>query len=271
MPGYQGERQGRLDAGRLRLDWQWVGTGAPVALLHAAPFVDWYAPLQASLSGWSVLTYRRLLDPSAVSAPFDLAEDAQAFEELAEYLGLRGVHLVGHSYGGLLALEVARRRRTSVRSLTLVEPAGAGFLAPEQAEQVFAPLMETYRTRGAVVAIDEFLSSVCGVGYRDQLAGAVPEAWPQVCRFADQFFQAELPAVVRWRFGPEDAGALHTPTLIIVGAATDARFARAADLVQGWLPTVARVDLPGVNHLLIAQAPDQIAGRMRSMLTEITS
>jgi pimeloyl-ACP methyl ester carboxylesterase len=223
--------------------------------------VDWYAALRVRLAGWSVLTYRRRLDrlPESAGVPFDLAEDAHAFEQLARHLGIGPVHLVGHSYGALLALEIARRGGTEVRSLALIEPAGAGFLPPEQAAAAIAPLMQRYDTHGGVAALDMFLSTVCGPGYRDQLETAAPGAWQSGCPDADQFFSAELPAACRWTFGHDDAAALSQPTLVIVGTATDQRFTRAADLVQGWLRDVTRVDLPDANHLLIAQAPDQIA------------
>jgi pimeloyl-ACP methyl ester carboxylesterase len=123
---------------------------------------------------------------------------------------------------------------------------------------VFALLMQRYRTHGGVAALDGFLSTVCGTGYRDRLETAAPGAWQRGCRRADEFFSAELPALCRWTFGPDDAAALSQPALVIVGAATEPRFTRAADLIQGWLPDVTRVDLPDADHLLIAQAPDQI-------------
>jgi hypothetical protein len=72
---WPGQRRGGLRVGRLRLDWTRTGAGDPVALLHATPFVDWYAPLRARLAGWSILTYHRRLDrpPESAGAPFDLA------------------------------------------------------------------------------------------------------------------------------------------------------------------------------------------------------
>jgi pimeloyl-ACP methyl ester carboxylesterase len=263
-----GERGGLLRVERLTLDWKRVGDGEPVALLHAAPFVDWYTPLRARLDGWSVLTYRRRLcqQPTA-AAPFELAEDAAAFETLNRQLGIGPVHLVGHSYGGLLALEIARRRRSKVRSLTLIEPAGAGFLPPEQAELAFGSVLEQYRTHGGAVALDSFLASVCGTDYRDQLERAIPGAWQSGCRDADQFFQSEVPAVCRWTFGPDDARSLSLPTAVIVGMATDPRFARAAHLVQGWMTDVTRVDIARAGHLLITQAPDRIAEVLQSLWT----
>jgi pimeloyl-ACP methyl ester carboxylesterase len=59
--------------------------------------------------------------------PFDLAQDVDAIEQLVDGLG-EPVHLVGHSYGGLLALTLARRAPAKIRSLTAYDPVAFGIL-----------------------------------------------------------------------------------------------------------------------------------------------
>ena len=59
--------------------------------------------------------------------PFDLTLDVDVIERMVE--GLPGtVHLVGHSYGGLLALTLARRVPARIRSLTVYDPVAFGVL-----------------------------------------------------------------------------------------------------------------------------------------------
>jgi pimeloyl-ACP methyl ester carboxylesterase len=53
---------------------------------------------------------------------FQLADEAAAIVDIIDALD-GAVHLVGHSYGGGVALRVARERPTRVASLTLYEPA----------------------------------------------------------------------------------------------------------------------------------------------------
>lgn len=50
-------------------------------------------------------------------------DDAEADGEWAAQLLGDGAHLVGHSFGGCVALAAAARRPAAVRSLTLIEPA----------------------------------------------------------------------------------------------------------------------------------------------------
>jgi pimeloyl-ACP methyl ester carboxylesterase len=52
---------------------------------------------------------------------FTLSDEAAQIVELVDYIG-RPVHLVGHSYGGAVALRVARERASRIASLVLYEP-----------------------------------------------------------------------------------------------------------------------------------------------------
>jgi pimeloyl-ACP methyl ester carboxylesterase len=52
---------------------------------------------------------------------FALADEARPIIDLIERVG-RPVHLVGHSYGGGVALHIAHRRPDLLKSLVLIEP-----------------------------------------------------------------------------------------------------------------------------------------------------
>lgn len=63
-----------------------------------------------------------------VDVPFHFSQDVDQLLALLRTLA-QPAHLVGHSYGGLLALCAARSAPTLVRSLALYEPASFGVLA----------------------------------------------------------------------------------------------------------------------------------------------
>ena len=69
-----------------------------------------------------VLPDRRGYGASAAAGAADFEVDAQ---DVAELLG-EGAHLVGHSYGAVVALLVAAGQPEAVRTLTVVEPAAFG-------------------------------------------------------------------------------------------------------------------------------------------------
>ena len=66
----------RLEFDDVEVSFEVHGQGERVVLVHASPFVSWYAPLVERLDGYSTLTYRRHLRrpaggelPSAHASP----------------------------------------------------------------------------------------------------------------------------------------------------------------------------------------------------------
>lgn len=104
--------------------------GAPVLFIHGfgADRLSWLATAPALFERHDVWTVDLPGHGAAPSGVGDgsLATLADAVETVAGPLQDRGLHLVGHSLGGGIALELARRRPDSSRSLTLIAPAGLG-------------------------------------------------------------------------------------------------------------------------------------------------
>ena len=121
------------------VDYEVTGSGDQVVLLHARAFVGWYAPLVDVLSEYSVLRYRRTVPLDG--RPFSIDDDAAVCARLVDLVGFDRPHLVGHSYGGLVALALARSRVVPLRSIALLEPAGSGLLDPEQATAGSGPAL----------------------------------------------------------------------------------------------------------------------------------
>jgi pimeloyl-ACP methyl ester carboxylesterase len=101
------------------------GKGEPAVLVHGS--FGWgtetwekQRPLAASYK--LTLVDRRGFGGTPASGRVDFERDADDVADLLE----SGVHLVGHSYGGVVALLAAARRRDAVRSLTVVEPPALG-------------------------------------------------------------------------------------------------------------------------------------------------
>jgi pimeloyl-ACP methyl ester carboxylesterase len=108
--------------------YQDVGSGPTVILVHCsgASHHVW-APLAATLrADYRVLAPDLLgygeSEPWPSNAPMHPWSDLSALLALAK-LADEPVHLVGHSYGGAVALEAARILGPRAKSLTLIEPA----------------------------------------------------------------------------------------------------------------------------------------------------
>lgn len=103
------------------------GEGVPVIFVHCS---------SATHKEWKVffadfLPHYRLFAPDLVAYgktgdcstfdSFDQSIDVQLLQKLIELVG-QPVHLVGHSYGGVICLEVARKIPHQIISLCLIEP-----------------------------------------------------------------------------------------------------------------------------------------------------
>jgi len=77
--------------------------------------------------------------------PFEFGADLEVIEKLVEDLG-EPVHLVGHSYGGLIAVQLARRAPRLIRSLSAYDPVAFGVLYEANDTEGLADLARAEKT-----------------------------------------------------------------------------------------------------------------------------
>jgi pimeloyl-ACP methyl ester carboxylesterase len=140
------------------------------------------------------------------------------------------------------------------------EPSSAAVVAALQ------PVIAADRSSDTVGAIDGFLRHVCGDGDRSALEGVIPGAFDEALAEADLFFQAEMPAVQQWTFGPIDAERIAQPVLNVLGAKSEPRFVEGAALVQSWFPHAERLTVPAAGHLLMVQNPTAPAHGLKDFI-----
>ena len=100
--------------------------------------------------------------------------------------------------------------------MALLEPAARGISSSEQVAAALQPVIAAYRSGDTAGAVDGFLRHVCGDDYRAALDRVVPDAFDEALGEADLFFQAEMPAVQQWSFGPDDAERVTQPVLNVL-------------------------------------------------------
>ena len=193
-------------------------------------------------------------------------------------LGIRRAHIVGHSSGGNIALQLALETPEHVQSLALLEPAlptGDGdqrMLSTRQA--AMAPVLASWRAGDKAGAVDGFMRMVSGPAYRAAFDRALPGAFEQGVADADTFFTQELPAIQQWRLTREDAGRITQPVLAVIGGRSpevSPIWPARQQLMLSWLPHAEGFVLPEATHLLHLQDPRAMAEALASFSPAIRS
>ncbi|HSG08581.1 MAG TPA: alpha/beta fold hydrolase [Longimicrobiales bacterium] len=126
-------RQGLLSLPEGRLFYEVVGQGDPVVVIHGGPGLDhqYLRPgMDVLASSLSLIYYdQRGTGRSEVdmdSASVNLDAFIQDIDQLRQALGYERITVLGHSFGGLIALGYAFAHPESVRALVLMDTAEPG-------------------------------------------------------------------------------------------------------------------------------------------------
>ncbi len=240
------------------------GAGEPVVLLHSTGFdgSQWRGVGQVLARDFRVLLpdlpgygESRIRDGG-----MGLEQDCQAVSLLLSHCG-RPAHLVGHSYGGLLALRLALAEPSRLASLSLIEPMSRGVLQGSDAAAA----------RAEAGAGTEFVAAIQGDDLTRALEAFVdywngPGAWQAMREDARAKLLARGPkmmcevAAVDADEAPALAYAgLELPTLVISGGDTRPSSRRVCELVSEAIPGAQHAEIPGAGHLSPLSHPNEVA------------
>jgi pimeloyl-ACP methyl ester carboxylesterase len=236
------------------------GRGEPVILLHCSggSGAQWRALAEALAPEMRTLApdlhgYGRSGGWPGEPRDFRLADEAAAVLALLARLD-EPAHLVGHSYGGAVALHVAHRRPQAVRSLAVIEPVALHLLAQDPADA--ATLHEIRAVADDVRAA--LAAGALEAGYArfvDYWSG--PGAWNALPASKRDALAALLPkvaldfqAVFGDPAGLADFRALELPALVLQGGDTRAPVRRICERLAATLPDVRRKVIAGAGHML---------------------
>jgi pimeloyl-ACP methyl ester carboxylesterase len=172
----------------------WVeDEGEPVLLLHGGPGLgyEYLDEIAADIGdGYRIAAFQqRGLSPSTLGGPFTMEQAIEDVIAVLDGLGWDRVLLVGHSWGGHLALRVAAAHPERLRGMLAVEPIGvvgdggtAGFEAEMAARTPRAD-------RDRMVELDQ--RAMAGEGTVQDMQTSLALVWPAY--FADPVSAPQMP------------------------------------------------------------------------------
>jgi 3-oxoadipate enol-lactonase len=271
--------EGEMDKATINgveLEYEVGGSGEPVLLVPNGPIADCFRPFMSapSLAGrYRLIRYhqRGQVGSTRPDVPVSFAEHAADAAALLTYLGVARAHVVGHSTGATIALQLATDHAAAVHSLVLLEPPLLAVPSAGAFLEAAGPSFASYSSGDGGAAMELFLAMVSGLQWeecRAVLERNIPGSVSQAVQDADTFFGSILPALTEWTFGSEKAATVSAPVLSVVGTETAQLFVEGNELLQSWFPQLQVATIGGVGHFLQMQKPEPVAGMIAGFVAQ---
>jgi pimeloyl-ACP methyl ester carboxylesterase len=249
-----------------RIDFDEFGDGPTIVLVPGscstgaawrpviAHLADGFRCVTTSLLGYGGTAERRdALD-------VDIAHEADILEAVIRRAACP-VHLVAHSFGGLVALAVALRRRVELLSLTILEAPAAELLwhmEEHQHYRAFREMTAAYFvafSAGETAAIEEMIDFYGGPG----TFAALP---PRVRGYAIETTPTNIldwASAYAFPLTQDLLASIDLPTLVLWGGDSHPAAQRANELLGWCMERAAVATLAGAAHFMISTHAGEVA------------
>jgi pimeloyl-ACP methyl ester carboxylesterase len=268
------------------------GWGPDLVMLHglASNLAFWYlrvVPLLAKEFRITVYDLRGHGESDMPARGYTSADMAADLEGLLNLLGISRVHLVGHSFGGAVALHYAVVHPERVRSLTLVDcrlHALQPFPLPKDSPY-WRARRKSLRHRGLEVSRDTpkvFYTMVEELGYgaasglgneADVTSVTSKGVWNPKARTVQHWLKLRKTTTIAKdmldssTLTIEKIRAMRQPTLLMFGE--HSRCLKTCERLQKVLPNAETTIVPGAGHFFPLVKPLDVVGGIRNFLAKL--
>lgn len=264
----------------------WVaGTGSPVLVLHGGPGLGYeYMDVVCDelLPDFRVATFQqRGLEPSTLEGPFTIDQAIADVVSVIDAQGWSRALVVGHSWGGHLALRFAAAHPERLHGALAIEPMGVvgdGGVAAFQAELLARipkdkreRLQELDKLEEAGEATDLDSLEAYAITWPAYFADPEQAPPPRRPRLADEPF-VQLVAEINNELA-EVASALAATTVryaVLAGAASPIPWGQAARATSELSPTAVLTIVPSAGHFVWHEAPGCVRRALQALALEST-
>jgi pimeloyl-ACP methyl ester carboxylesterase len=256
-----------VEVAGMRIAFERAGIGPPLVLVHGAVCDRrvWRHQLDALSDEFTVVAWDAPGCGGSADPPgsYRLRDYADALAGFIAALALGRPHVLGHSFGGALVLELYRRHPKVPATLILVASyAGwAGSLPRAEVEQRLGFALEVAdRLPGGFepTSMRGLFSKVMSPETVDGLVAIMSEIRPVATRaMAHALAEADLRDVL---------STIDVPTLLVYGDADERSPPSVAEDMRDGIPGSRLVVMPGLGHECYLEAPEGFNAEVRRFL-----
>jgi proline iminopeptidase len=155
------------------------GSGPPVLVLHGGPGLSEYTDtlVDELEEGFTAYRYQqRGLAPSTTAGPFDIETHVADAVAVLDGVGVERAYVVGHSWGGHLAMHLAVHHPDRLLGLVVVDPLGA---VPDGGEADLERILtERISPEGMARALEIDRRAMAGEATTDDALESLAIVWP---------------------------------------------------------------------------------------------
>lgn len=252
-----------------RIGFLKLGSGPPLVIVHGGLNTgEEWLPIAEQLADHFTchLMDRRGGGRSGDAQAYSIDREREDVEAVLEVAG-PGAYLLGHSWGGTLALEAARRR--DLAGLVLYEPPlPVKGPAHQKAIEICRAAVEKNQPAEGLAF---FLKDIVGMSDEEVSELQATPLWGKMVSLTPRGIR-EMEAIDGLEPSLERYREVTTPTLLLVGSlTTQDHLAGASRELERTLPNARIAMLEGVAHAGNLMNPDQVAREVAAFLLELRS
>ncbi|MGE0241579.1 MAG: alpha/beta fold hydrolase [Parvibaculaceae bacterium] len=194
--------------------------------------------------------------------PFTLADLVEDLEALRAELGIARAHFIGHSLGGMIGPAYARRYPQHVETLGLLSTAAGRTQEDSAKVKAVVAAMEQKGIEPVLQTLkDRWFTPEFGERRPDVIANRLK----QVIDTDAQVFLNVFHIYAETEMAPW-LKEIACPALVLTGEFDGGCPPRLNEFIAGELPRSELVVLEGLRHAILLEAPERVAGPVRSFL-----